>query len=232
MIDRDGDAASRGSCCSFPGEGNAIELTVNTKLTITVEVEGKPVEYLSFVMGHHEYGVCVSVPQILQQEYALLAGTEFSAYMVFEDSLVEFDSHVVGYLAYPRCMVIAEPKDIRPKERRESRRLGVALTVSYVVKGKQPIGEQTVTIDVSSGGLRMATSRLLPRGAVMALFLQLGEETMSLLGRVIWSDWKGRNVMTGVEFVELPEKDQTALTYYLFSLERTMAQPKSPATPG
>ncbi|HEY3367709.1 MAG TPA: PilZ domain-containing protein [Symbiobacteriaceae bacterium] len=209
-----------------------MQLTPNTPMTLVVEQDGEIREFLSIMLGQHEYGICSTVPQILQKEFAVLPGTPFSAFFVFQDTLVEFESHVLGYLATPRCMVFAEPRHMQKKERRQTNRLRVALNVSYVLQGPEPIGDQTVTIDLSAGGLAMVTPVLLPRGATLALFLQLGDETLALDGRIVWSDWKGRNKMAGVRFLNVPEKVQTALTYYLFTLERTMGVPKPAAPPG
>jgi c-di-GMP-binding flagellar brake protein YcgR len=198
-----------------------LELKPQTELTLRIVDDPQQTHYISYVLGYSRIGLCVTIPRVLHQSYALPVGTRLTASYGVGGSLCEFDTLVLGYQrVQPVCMVLQPPSEIRQRDRRDSFRLKVRLPVSYVSEGPRAFGERTYTVNLSMGGLAMVTSRFLPVGAAVNLVLELPDQQLTLSGRVSWSEYRGTQRQSGIEFQNVPPRSQKILGRALFQLER------------
>jgi c-di-GMP-binding flagellar brake protein YcgR len=198
-------------------------IPVQTMLTLSVQQNGKTVDYICTLLGYGRYGLQLSLPQILTQTYSLPVMTPLVVYFIAPsgNQLLSFKSYVMGYeRTEPPCMVIAFPNSIETAERRATLRYPVEVPVAYMAEAEEVFGEHTRTIDISLGGLRMVTSRVLAPGTPLSLTLQLPEDTLLLSGMVVWSSFRGRRAMAGVQFTRMKESAQAALAKFLADKER------------
>jgi c-di-GMP-binding flagellar brake protein YcgR len=199
-------------------------IPLRTLLTVTLDgVENSP-QYMSVVLGYGRYGIQISLPQILNATYALpvQAAVACSYVSARGNQLLGFKSYVMGYeRTEPPSMVIQLPTAVEPVSRRKFIRFPVELPVGYLAEGTKVFGEQTRTLDLSLGGLRMVTGRVLAPGTVLAVTIELpGGEIFLAKGVVSWSTFRGRLSMAGVQFTDVREHDRTQLAKFLNGLER------------
>ncbi len=78
----------------------------------------------------------------------------------------------------------------------------------------------TVTLNLGLGGMRIKTPYHLPEGELLDFTFVLGEASIRLKGRTIYSHaLPGRQKVSGIEFMHLSEQDRTILRDYLITLE-------------
>lgn len=200
-----------------------MQIPVQTCLIIQASDGERVTDYVSYAVGSSRWGIRVSIPQILNRTYTLPASTPVKVSFVSGNKLLEFTSYVMGYeQTVPPCMVLAEPQTFQEGNRRNHLRLRTELPVSYIAEGSHVIGERTSTVDVSLGGIAMATRWVFPRGTPLTLSLEISEQTLALGGQVAWSGFRGKMSMTGVEFTKVSESSLKNLSKFLLSLEREM----------
>lgn len=199
-------------------------IPLQTLLTVTAICNGKETDFVCTVLGYGRYGIQLSLPQLLDKVYALPGTTHVrcSFTSLSTNQFLAFDSYVMGYeRTEPPSMVIALPEALESTTRRAALRLPARVPVSYVVEGDADIyGEQTESLDLSLEGLKMVTGRILRKGAVMSITLDLQGEVITITGTVSWSAFKGRKAASGVRFLRMPTRARTALAKYLNELER------------
>lgn len=201
-----------------------IPIPLHTLLTVTAVAGGKETDFVCSLLGYGRYGIQLSLPQLLNREYALPGTTPVRCSFTSPSTnqFLAFDSYVMGYeRTQPPSMVIALPATLENTTRREDLRLPARVNVSYVAEGDEDVyGEQTETVDLSLGGLKMVTGRILKKGAVMSLTLELPDEVITITGTVSWSAFKGRKAATGVRFLRMSTRARMALARYLGEVER------------
>jgi c-di-GMP-binding flagellar brake protein YcgR len=206
-----------------------MRLPIGAVVSLQIAGDEKSPDYVSTVLGEGRWGLRVTMPRILDQEYVIPAGTQLVGYVVHERQLWEFKTHVMGYeRTSPPVMIISEPQDPKIGNRRRALRLPVRLPVTYVTEGRTVRGEDTYTCDLSIEGLRMITTWVWPRGTNLVLRLDLPTEPLALTGGVMWSSYQMglRQIHTGVQFSKMSESNQAVLAQFLRELERELAKPK------
>jgi len=123
-------------------------------------------------------------------------------------------------------MELAEEVAMEEKgaERRKFARLDLALTVSYRVAGPSPANpidpRETVSSDVSLGGLRLMTPAKLENGTMLDLEILLGEDESSPInaeGEVVWqSKISETSYETGVQIRGMPAADKKRFMEFVF----------------
>ena len=99
---------------------------------------------------------------------------------------------------------VAAGNTARPNNRRESTRYVCTLAVTVKPDGsKFPIHGETV--DISEGGCYVKLMTLLPVGARVALVIWLGDNCVSIVGRVVTAD---PNIGNGIHFISLSERER------------------------
>lgn len=101
----------------------------------------------------------------------------------------------------------------REQERRAYPRYEVHRIVSYAHRGKELL---TVTIDLTMGGMKIKTHDKLPEGEAMNFKIVLGENSISLEGRVVYSrTLADKNRVSGIQFLGPSRWDSALLRAYL-----------------
>ena len=108
-------------------------------------------------------------------------------------------------------------------ERRQFIRLGLRMNVSYQLLGTKKSGE-SLTKDISGGGVRFFAEHLLEPGTQVACTVRLPDrrEPIRFRGEVVWARTGRAGDKTliagaseiGVRFVEIDPKDQALLVQY------------------
>lgn len=107
--------------------------------------------------------------------------------------------------------------------RRTHLRHSVQRITAYSYIGKQFL---TLTLDLGLGGMKIKTPHLLPAGERLDVKLALGDISIGLKGRTIYSHSLPDNQMVaGIHFLELSERDMTLLHDFLETLERWPKKP-------
>jgi c-di-GMP-binding flagellar brake protein YcgR len=101
--------------------------------------------------------------------------------------------------------------------RRSHARYLVNKIVSYRHEGESLL---TLTLDLSLGGMKIKTHAPLPEHECLKFRLVLGAHSIWPRGRIAYSRFTpGRQMVSGVEFIELSETDRCSLRNYLETLE-------------
>jgi hypothetical protein len=78
----------------------------------------------------------------------------------------------------------------------------------------------TLTLNLGLGGMKIKTHYHLPEGELFDFTLELGEASIGLKGRTVYSHALPNNQkVSGIEFMHLSEQDRTILRDYLITLE-------------
>lgn len=198
-----------------------MQLPTQTVVILRARVGERVADYVSYVLGPSRWGIRLSIPMILNQAFTLPTGTQVHISFVLNNKFMEFESYVMGYeQTVPPSMVIAEPTIVAEGNRRRYLRLKKELPISYMADAPQVMAERTNTSDLALGGLSMVTRVVFGRGTHMTINLDLPEQTLVLTGTVVWSGFKGKLALTGVEFTKLSESHLKMLSKYLQGLER------------
>lgn len=101
--------------------------------------------------------------------------------------------------------------------RRSHQRYPTNRIVSYCHKGKRFL---TLTLNLGLGGMKIKTHYRLPEDELLDFNLVLGDVSIGLKGRTVYSDFlSGKQRVSGIQFVELSEQSRSTLHNYLAALE-------------
>ena len=101
--------------------------------------------------------------------------------------------------------------------RRSHQRYPTNRIVSYCHKGKRFL---TLTLNLGLGGMKIKTHYRLPEGELLDFNLVLGDVSIGLKGRTVYSDFlPGKQRVSGIQFVEVSERSRSTLHNYLAALE-------------
>jgi hypothetical protein len=106
---------------------------------------------------------------------------------------------------------------VLPPPRRSHPRYPLNKIVSYCHEGESLL---TLTLDLGLGGMKIKTHLPLPKDKRLEFKLVLGTDSISPKGRIAYSRFiPGHQMVSGVEFIELSEREQVLLENYLGTLE-------------
>jgi len=117
-------------------------------------------------------------------------------------------------------------KETKIQERRKFVRLNASVEVYYTLVGEESEKqEQTVTKDISAGGICLIVYEPIKIGNILSLRIYLPDNEPFILtkGKVVWT--KSFNIAgekerydVGIEFVSIGEADRKRVDKYVFSL--------------
>ena len=118
--------------------------------------------------------------------------------------------------------------------RRSHARYSLKKIVSYCYEEKRFL---TFTLNLGLGGMKIKTHYNLPEGEISDFTLVLGDTSIGLKGRTVYSHaLPGKQIVSGIEFMDLSERDRNTLRDHLATLgqlpkKRGMRSPSErPAT--
>jgi len=109
-------------------------------------------------------------------------------------------------------------------ERRTSCRIPVALKTTYSIEKKGHLKKDSISINISKGGILLELQEKLPLSALLMLSIDLadGKDGVSAEGKVVWVkglqdlDSSGRRLFdTGIKFIFMEPKERERLDNYL-----------------
>jgi len=101
--------------------------------------------------------------------------------------------------------------------RRSHQRYSLQNITSYCHRDKQFL---TLTLNLGMGGMKIKTHYHLPEDELLVFTLVLGDTSIGLKGRTIYSHaLPGRQKVSGIEFMDLSAQDRNILRDYLITLE-------------
>ena len=133
-----------------------------------------------------------------------------------------FDTVVTRHVHEGIVLVGLEcPRDINRLQRREFVRLCVSLPVRCR-ESRQKEEFEARTVDLSGGGMALISSREIPVGCRLDVWIDLGEPgILPMKGEARWLErldiGEQRRYMVGVTFLETSEKTQDFITGFVFS---------------
>jgi len=102
--------------------------------------------------------------------------------------------------------------------RRSHSRYPVQKIASYDYDGKSFL---TLTLDLGLGGMKIKTHEHLSEGRHMNCRLVLGQSSILLKGRIVYSQFvPDEQSVSGIQFVEVTDRDQNFLQEYLTRLDQ------------
>lgn len=100
--------------------------------------------------------------------------------------------------------------------RRSHSRYSIKKIVSYCYEEKRFL---TFTLNLGLGGMKIKTHYNIPEGENLDLTLVLGNTSIDLKGRTVYSHvLPGKQKVSGIEFVDLSERDRNTLRNHLAAL--------------
>ena len=196
-------------------------LEPRTALVLSGLVGSDVHSYYVQLIKHCSWGLITNLPVVFDHVVALPVGLSLTADYVVQDTPISFDTTVLGYLEFG-ALALSPPANLRVRDRREYSRLRVPVPISYITTAGPPyFSEQTFTYDISLAGMCIQTSRSLEPGIRINILLEIPEKqcTLYLSARVVWSGWRVRSHVAGVEFDQVSEQDQAFLAAFWFQLE-------------
>lgn len=162
-----------------------------------------------------------------------------------QNGLYMFTARMLGYvqqgnLRYMRLRAISEPVK---RQRRGEYRLDMNMPVDVVIHGRNTPGTsaaaaavlpeddvylQTKTLDISAGGIFVASPDAYPIGTQLEIELPLDDELFieasGEVVRCVWPNMRAEPYKLGVKFTEISEKTQQALRKYLLAVQIAIRQ--------
>jgi hypothetical protein len=87
----------------------------------------------------------------------------------------------------------------------------------------------TLTLNLSLGGMKIKTCHPLSQDEELGFKLVLNRNPISLKGRIVYSQFlPDKQGVSGIEFIEISDRDRTALKNYLDSIDQWLKKENSP----
>ena len=114
------------------------------------------------------------------------------------------------------------------EEKRRNYRVGVALPVSYQVRGEQKFGH-TLTRNLSASGVSFLADDFIKPNTHLALDINILKKSISMLGTVRWSSALPHvdKYQVGLEFMEVAPQDRNFISDYILMRMREQAIERS-----
>lgn len=174
----------------------------------------------------------VGAPLSAGQVVPVEVGQDLDVSVQQDTSLFQFTSRVLerGNLGNIPTLILSKPADIRKVQRRNFYRVKTQIPVHYRVLpevnaiSSDPFAE-TVSRDISGGGIMIAAPPSLTNDAILELLIDIpnpqGEATtITCVGRVVVIKGEGKDKNAGIEFEIIEEPDRERIIKYVFELQR------------
>ncbi|MFC1698686.1 flagellar brake protein [Candidatus Omnitrophota bacterium] len=112
------------------------------------------------------------------------------------------------------------------QERRNFPRLATTVDVEYTVLKNSSLGAESITKNISAGGICLIVYEKIEPGTFLSLRLYLADINLTVAaeGHVIWSSYFTMDADSrdrydlGIEFTQIKEEDRQKLSKYVFKL--------------
>ncbi|MCF8009910.1 MAG: PilZ domain-containing protein [Clostridiales bacterium] len=205
-------------------------IEIPTDKKISVSADGRD-WYVTSVEKKESGGFYIGLPYQSSKPLILIAGDTVACKFSGQDSTYSFSTRVINQVKDQITMyILAFPETIERVQQRNFVRVPVTLPVKYAVeqdKGKKNKFKNATSIDLSSGGMKLAVKEYLNYNTILYLVFELEVNkkltTFEVMGRIVRVEAVkiGENYYIyhlGVKFLELSRAVQDKIMAYLFSL--------------
>jgi c-di-GMP-binding flagellar brake protein YcgR len=207
-------------------------LRLNQK--IEVRKDPDPVFFKSSIQELEDGTLSVTIPVRAGQRLMLHPGDRVRVQFVVDDASYYFDTAMLARKRSNQVVlfVLARPSVLARVQRRDFVRFPVALNVAFRLLAQTdaaPASYKGKTVDLSAGGVQIASSISPSPGDKVQLTLLLEDENLTELherGEVAWSYWDDWLKMArfGVRFTDISEAERERLIAYIFRCMRRRPQ--------
>jgi c-di-GMP-binding flagellar brake protein YcgR len=211
------------------------KLKVNQKIDIVVENGPYTGTYLSKVAEITKNYLKVTSPFIKGEIVPLRINQDIKVFFTGMSAAFMFESRIISRESKPIALLsITIPEKIVRIQRREYFRVEAKKKVKYRVidtPDKEEEGNQeeelieTVTVDISGGGVKMVVDDQFPSSGMIKLYLDLPEiENETIYGEIVnlYALPDGR--AAGINFTEIDDHTREQIITWLFHYQRELRQ--------
>ncbi len=202
-----------------------IPVTIGEKLLITKNKKSKKqYSMVSQVLGGCHGGILtIAMPMLRGKLVPLWPGGVIDILFYKENGIYEFKGRVISRSGgrIPSLKVRVIPP-LKKSQRRDYYRLSTILPVLLHVDCSTENGKKTIkccTLDLSAGGMRLASDKDLEKGCIVFCSLVLEGKLFSIKAKVVRSNAvynKEYNYEIGIQFLGLNEKMRSEIIGYIF----------------
>ncbi len=209
-------------------------LRINQKIEIRKDPD--PVIFKSSVQELDEHTLSVTIPVRAGQRLMLQPGDRVRVQFVIDDASYYFDTTMLARKKSDQVplFVLTRPSVLSRVQRRDFVRFPVSLNVIFRIlqqAGDDPASYKGKTVDLSAGGVQIASSFSPVPGDKVQLTLLLEDEYLPELnerGEVAWvyyDDWL-KTARFGVRFTDISDLEREKIIAYIFRCMRRRPQTK------
>lgn len=193
-----------------------------TKIKITGEIE----EYASKIVGIEDDGMFLLETPIKQTQLVLLINGSVVNMIYMHENLGMYsvDLEVVEKIRDDNNIPLVRAKkvsDIRKIQRRNFFRLLTSMDIA-VRKINGVVVENTKTVDISGGGIRLLSKQDFEINDIVRLDFQLESKEFSVDAKVVkidYTDVRGTKEVS-LQFIDILEKDRNEIIRFIFDKQR------------
>ena len=205
------------------------KLQVNKNIEIEVKDSAYAGVYQSKISQINEDTIEVLTPIENSEIVPLRKGTVLKVFYTGQRAAYKFKSQIIDRFKEPiPTLIIKYPQEVNRIQRRDYFRLEYQLDLKYCLVDEEGSNisdfHETVTCDISGGGIRMVLNEELEVNTIIKLFItgipQIEQD--SIIGEIvnIYDSISGK--AAGVEFVDITAKTQDEIVGWLFDKQREM----------
>jgi c-di-GMP-binding flagellar brake protein YcgR len=203
-------------------------LRINQKIELRKDPD--PAFFKSSIQELSEDTLAVTVPVKAGQRLMLYPGDRVRVQFVINDASYYFDTTMLSRKQSNQVplFVLARPNVLSRIQRRDFVRFPVAVSVVFRLlqqEGDAQVSYRGKTVDLSAGGVQIASSFCPAAGDKVQLKLQLEDERLPELnerGDIVWAyydEWL-KTARFGVRFTDISEAERERVVAYIFRCMR------------
>lgn len=205
------------------------EIKVDQLIEVSVDEENTAYRsMISRIEGVGKEGFQIAAPMYKGSILPVALGSRLNIFLIYQGDAYTFNTVVSGRLRDPiPLLVIRKPELVQKIQRRFWVRMPVTLQVGFAVENAegQAIEGSGKSIDLSGGGMLMATEMELQPGQILYLAFELqGSGQIVCKGRVLRTfrdEHTGKSgVKAAMEFFDLGERSRDRIVKFIFDRQR------------
>lgn len=203
-------------------------LKVNQNFELVVKNSSFEGTYLCKITDICDNKIKITAPYIRGEIIPLRINLALEMYFTGEKAAYLYKTKIIGRESEPIPVLVLEYPDNKQRiQRREFFRLDAKIGLTYRLLNSdlEPVTEmkETITIDISGGGLKMVFDNAIYKGSLMELYLQIpGIENISIISKVVNVFELPEGIAVGVKFVEIDNYVQEQIIGWIFDYQREL----------
>ncbi|AVX20750.1 MULTISPECIES: flagellar brake protein [Carboxydocella] len=203
------------------------QLSVNQNVEIELLEENLSGVYRSRVEEIAPDRIILALPFSKGVPVPVRVGSQILVRYFDQSAIYSFKSEVISRATAPQAILsISIPESVNRVQRRNYVRLDDSVPLTFYKLQEDDItGTDTVTKDISGGGVRIEIPQPLELGTELELHLKLPKDKIIAVGKVVRclpleKPKKGYNI--GIQFTIIEERDRDKIIKYIFDRQREL----------